>query len=217
MRATGFNSRLAGSEPSASRARVLGFKTAIFVFISVGLVQVRAALHGPLHFLSRPNRKIKFWGCLLQNEPSGRSCLPRVLPADHARDFTGHSAPIFGGPPAERDPNAQHQGGALEARTLKEAGGFGVVRWSRTPCERPDSICGAQRGPSRQQVELEFWGLKFQFSCSSELISFVFAFRCPVRSRFPGEKETEEPIFGFFTPKVMSFDSHSHVPNHRAP
>ena len=102
---------------------------------------------------------------------------------------------------ADRDPNAQHQGGALEARTSKEAGGFGVVRWSPTPCERPDSILGAQRGPSRQQVELDFWRLKLQFSCSSELVSFVFAFRCPVRSRFPGEKETEEPIFWVYYPK----------------
>jgi hypothetical protein len=61
--------------------------------------------------------------------------------------------------------------GALEARTSKEDGGFGVARWSRTPCELPDSIRGAQRGPGRQQVELEFWGLKPQITCWSRPLS----------------------------------------------
>jgi hypothetical protein len=61
--------------------------------------------------------------------------------------------------------------GALEARTPKEAGGFGVARWSRTPCERPDSIRSAQRGPGRQQVELEFRGLKPQITCWSRPLS----------------------------------------------
>ncbi len=123
------------------------------------------------------------------------------LRPDHARDFTGHSAPIFGGPPAERDPNAQHQGGALEARTSKEAGGFGVVRWSRTPCERSDSIRGGQRGPSRQQIELEFWGLKPQFSCASALVSSAHAFHCLARGRFLARKKRKSRFLGFLPQK----------------
>jgi len=102
---------------------------------------------------------------------------------------------------ADRDPNAQHQGGALEARTSKEAGGFGVARWSRTPCERPDSIRGAQRGPGRQQVELEFWGLKPQITCWSRPLSRSAARFATV---FLVKQNRKSQFFGFFTPKVTS-------------
>jgi hypothetical protein len=107
--------------------------------------------------------------------------------------------------------------GALETRASKEAGSFGVTHWSRTPCERPDSIRGALRAPGRQQVELDYWGSKPRFSRSYAPVSSVFASRWAVRSRFPGEAESEEPILGFFTAKVTSFGSHAHVPNHWAP
>ena len=83
---------------------------------------------------------------------------------------------------------------------LKEDQGHGFVRWSRTLCERPDSIRGAQRGPGRQQGELKFWGLKPRFSCSSALV--LSKSSCTARSTaFPVEAESEEQSLGLFTAK----------------
>jgi hypothetical protein len=98
---------------------------------SSALVLSRFELHCTVHCISCRGRvgRANFGVVYCKTSPPGAAVFPESsLRPDHARDFTGHSAPIFGGPPAERDPNAQHQGGALEARTSKEAGGFGVVR-----------------------------------------------------------------------------------------
>jgi hypothetical protein len=144
-----------------------------------------SSIAGPRRFSAGLSGKSQFWGFLPQNEPFRHHCLPghprpRFTP-DVPRASQRRSLPAS---LADRDPNSQHQCRALGTRprkaALKEDRGHGVVRWSRTLCERPDTIRGAQRGPERQQGELEFWGLELRFSCSSALVLSRFELHCPV-------------------------------------
>jgi hypothetical protein len=78
-----------------------------------------------------------------------------------------------------------------------------------------DSWHPARSGASANAVQILRFKTAILVLIRVDLVRF--GFRCPVRSRFSGEEESEEPIFGFFTPKVTPFDSHAHLPNHPAP
>jgi hypothetical protein len=81
----------------------LGFKTAIFA--PSALVLSRFQLHGPVHCISWRGRigRANFGVVYRKTSPPGAADFPESsLRPDHALDFTRHSAPIFGGPPAER-------------------------------------------------------------------------------------------------------------------
>jgi len=58
-----------------------------------------------------------------------------------------------------------------------------------------------------QRIELEFWGLEPQFSCSSGLDLVRFRLPTPASQSFPGEGESESQFWGLL-PQNEPFRRH---------